>query len=469
VNRADNKYTVIDMCTVKKSTVIFVIFCFWSVLVSCCISEQRQNKREYLLHMQASTVNSAVLTELQAKRHAINEYVSSLSLENQVCQLFLENLAGNETYLPVEWTKSPTARKALVPGGYLFFSYNIADSPEKIIAFTESINLYCISRNIIPPYLALDQEGGTVNRLHGIAGPLPSCESVSGTLSAAGAYKLYSLQAIQLHALGFTVNLAPVAEICDDSNRMFISGRSYGDSAAVIKYGTAAINAFQNNGVAAVLKHFPGNTNTDPHTGFPEIALTQDLLKSDVMVPFSRLVSHEPEGVLMSHARTSALDPEVPACLSRSWVTGKLREEAGFKGIIFSDDIFMSALSENGYPPEKAAVLAVEAGVDVIMISEKRFAGPASVLTARAEQDSGFAEKIRSAAERIVEFKIRYGLLKMENDGTSWHVVVPRELQGNGYMQKTAERLESFRNARDENIMLYKELFTDRSALYAQK
>ncbi|HAH60610.1 MAG TPA: beta-glucosidase, partial [Treponema sp.] len=387
--------------------------------------------------MQATAVNSLVLTELQAQRRAVKEYVSSLSLEEQVCQLFIANLEGNETYIPVEWTKTQASRKALVPGGYLFFSYNIAETPEKIITFTDSINSYCASRGIIPPYLALDQEGGAVNRLRGIAGPLPSCEKISETISVADAYRLYALQAVQMRALGFTMNLAPVAEISDDSNRGFLSGRSYGDSASVVEYGTAAVNAFQNNGVAAVLKHFPGNTNTDPHTGLPEITLTPVQLESDVMIPFSRLVSHAPAGVLMSHARTSALDPETPACLSPGWVTGKLRGEAGFKGIIFSDDIFMAALAENGYPPEKAAVLAVEAGVDVIMISEKRFAGPASVLTVRAEHDAVFAGKIRAAAERVVGFKIQYGLLRMENDGASWHVVIPRKTDGSAHARET--------------------------------
>ncbi len=469
MNRGEDKYTVRNMCTVKKSAAGFVFFCFWAVLVSCGASERRQSKREKSVHMQATAVNSLVLPELQAQRRAVKEYVSSLSLEEQVCQLFIANLEGNETYIPVEWTKTQASRKALVPGGYLFFSYNIAETPEKIITFTDSINSYCASRGIIPPYLALDQEGGAVNRLRGIAGPLPSCEKISETISVADAYRLYALQAVQMRALGFTMNLAPVAEISDDSNRGFLSGRSYGDSASVVEYGTSAVNAFQNNGVAAVLKHFPGNTNTDPHTGLPEITLTPVQLESDVMIPFSRLVSHAPAGVLMSHARTSALDSETPACLSPSWVTGKLRGAAGFKGIIFSDDIFMAALAENGYPPEKAAVLAVEAGVDVIMISEKRFAGPASVLTARAEHDAVFAGKIRAAAERVVGFKIQYGLLRMENDGASWHVVIPRKTDGSAHARETEERLEQFRHARNENAALYRELFADRSAPYAQK
>lgn len=442
---------------------------FFILLASCNLPEQRQNKREKMIHIQATALNAAVSAELRLQRRAVKEYVSSLSTEERVCQLFLENLTGDETYVPAEWTGSASERKALVPGGYLFFSYNIADTPEKILAFTDSINAYCTAHNIIPPYLALDQEGGTVSRLKKVAGPLPSCEEVSGTLSPADAYRLYSLQAVQMRALGFTLDLAPVAETCNASNRTFLSGRSYGDADAVIRYGTAAVNAFQNNGVAAVLKHFPGNTNTDPHTGLPEITLTQSQLENCIMLPFSRLVTLAPVGVLMSHARTSVLDPDIPACLSRSWVTEKLRGEAGFTGIIFSDDIFMDALAGNGYPPEKAAVLAVDAGVDVIMISEKRFAAPASVLIARAENDSDFAEKIRSAAERVVAFKIQYGLLRLENDGTCRRVVIPGRQKESVYIQNAAGRMNLFRNARNENIDLYKKYFQKGAFLNAQK
>jgi beta-N-acetylhexosaminidase len=467
VNRGEDKYTVYEMCTIKRIEALLMVFCFGFVLISCNVSERRQNEREKALHRRASALNAAVSPELEARRDAAVEYAASLSLEEQVCQLFIENLAGNETYVPVEHASS--SEKALVPGGYLFFSYNIADTPEKIIAFTDSINSYCAARNIIPPYLALDQEGGTVSRLRGISGPLPSCEKVSETLSVAQAYKLYSMQALQMRALGFTMNLAPVAEICDDSNRLFLSGRSYGSADAVIAYGTAAVNAFQNNGIASVIKHFPGNTNTDPHTGLPEIELTRTQLDAEVMMPFSRLISHVPAGVLMSHARTSTLDPKIPACLSRSWVTEKLRGEAGFRGLVFSDDIFMSALAGNGYPPERAVVLAVDAGVDVIMISEKRFAGPASVLIARAKQDSGFAEKIRNAAERVINFKIQYGLLRLEKDSESWHVVIPGRTGSNELPQSSAERLDLFLSAKKENTAFYKEYFTDGGTACAQK
>ena len=209
--------------------------------------------------------------------------------------------------------------------------------------------------------------------------------------------------------LGFDMNLAPVAEVCTEGNKDFLDGRSFGNSFQVRQYGLACINAYENNGIATVLKHFPGNTNTDPHTGLPEITLTKKELEESIE-PFRELVKYEPAVVLMSHARTTAVDVGVPACLSKVWVTDILRNEYGYKGLIFSDDIFMGALADNGYPPEVAAIRAVEAGVDCIMISEKCFAKAGKVLYNRAKEDSTFEAKIDQAVKRIIKYKIEAGL-----------------------------------------------------------
>ena len=245
---------------------------------------------------------------------------------------------------------------------------------------------------------------------------LPSNEEVARDFDIAGTYQLYTAQAAGMKDLGFDMNLAPVVEVCTDDNKDFLDGRSFGELSKVINYGRACLNAYENNGIATVLKHFPGNTNTDPHTGLPEITLSEpELLQS--IESFRELVSYNPAAVLMSHARTSAIDSGVPACLSKVWVTDILRNKYGYEGLIFSDDIFMGALADNGYPPEEAAIRAVEAGVDCIMISEKRFAKAGKVLYNRAKEDAEFEAKINQAVKRIIKYKLEAGLI----DGQEIH------------------------------------------------
>ncbi|MBQ1794554.1 MAG: glycoside hydrolase family 3 protein [Treponema sp.] len=275
--------------------------------------------------------------------------------------------------------------------------------------YIRSIRQYCRQYENIQPYLCVDQEGGWVSRLKKLNPKLPSNEAVAKDYDVEEAYRIYGEQAEAMKDLGFDMNLAPVVEVCTDDNKDFLDGRSFGDLIQVINYGRACLNAYENNGIATVLKHFPGNTNTDPHTGLPEITLSkEDLLQS--IESFRQLVDYKPAAVLMSHARTSAIDEGKPACLSKVWVTDILRKEYGYEGLIFSDDIFMGALADNGYPPELAAVSAVEAGIDCIMISEKRFAKAGKVLYQKAKEDEAFARKIDIAVKRILKYKIEAGL-----------------------------------------------------------
>jgi len=257
-----------------------------------------------------------------------------------------------------------------------------------------------------------------------------------------------------MKALGFHLNLAPVVESLNDLNRFFLADRSYGSVRDAILFGTAAVNGYENSGIGAVLKHFPGNTNMDPHTGLPEIGLDRMRIETELVAPFSAVIRRTPSGILMSHARTTAFDPTVPACLSVYWVTDVLRKRENFTGLVFSDDIFMDALKDNGFPPEKAAVMAVEAGVDCIMLSEKRFAPVARIILRKMRTDPSFSEKVDEAVARVVRWKIRMGILAFCcDDKGQWSMAVPSPMS-------ISNRLSDFRNARDENIRLYRDFFS---------
>ncbi len=426
---------------------VFIIsLAFLSLFSSCSrIPDSAQDKKERFVHKQASALSSEINSLQVLKEKALDEYVKKTSLHDKVCQLFIENLEGDTVYVPVE--------KNFIPGGYLFFSYNLADNPLGIMRFTDSIRSYCVKNNVVPPFLAVDQEGGYVNRLRTVAGPLPSALRVSSKMSVAEAYKLYSCQAREIKALGFNMNIAPVVEVQTAENEKFLNGRSFGSFVNVRNYGTACINAFENRGVGAVIKHFPGNTNTDPHTGLPEITLSEKDMEEAVR-PFKSLSRIFPSGVLMSHARTSVIDSEIPACFSKVWVTEKLRNDYGYSGIIFSDDIFMGALASNGYPPEEAAVKAIEAGINCIMISEKRISGPAKVLIEKAKKDSDFARLIDESFKKIISYKIKANILAYsKNEDGSLSIVTVSKNESIDF------RLSAFNKARDENIDLYQTYF----------
>lgn len=444
---------------------------FLSVLFSGCksSSDRAQDKKDFKTRESFSAFLPEIREIEKNKENALDKFLESLSLEDKVSQLFLENLQGDTVFVPVEKINVKTGEtgiykgsfsdsdeeKALIPGGFIFFSYNIRDDIEGAMYFTDSIRSFCYENRIIPPFLAVDQEGGFVNRLRVLNGPLPSNRRVSDNLPPEKAYELYSLQGKQMRALGFNMNLSPVVEAIDSENEKFLGERSFGSAGKVFEYGKSCVNAYQNNKIAAVLKHFPGNTNVDPHSGLPEIDSSEKRL-SESLAPFKMLSEYNPCGVLMSHARVSVLDSETPACLSEKWVTEKLRGEYGFSGLVFSDDIFMAALKENGFPPEKACRMAIEAGADVIMISEKRFASPLKMLCDEARKSSPFNEKINQAARRVLSCKIKAGLLEYRrtNPGKNDYEVV-----FSNPFESVEDRIVIFREAREKNIKLYIENF----------
>ena len=395
-----------------RSILFFLIPLFF---ISCT---DKQTKKEIINHQTQSNFNSYIIENQKIHQSKLTDYIENMPLENKIAQLFIENLEGNTKFRTYENMKAITDKdddeeRPLVAGGYLFFSYNIADSVQAQKDFNNSINDYCRQNKIIPPYLAVDQEGGWVSRLKKLNTKLPSNQDVAKNNSIAQSYEIYREQAQQMQSMGFHMNLAPVIEVCTPDNEDFLDGRSFGSFEQVLNYGRACVNAYENNQIATVVKHFPGNTNTDPHTGLPEIKLSEADLKESVR-SFEEILKYNPSAILMSHARTSAIDPGVPACLSKVWVTDILRNTYKYQGIIFSDDIFMGALADNGFPPEKAALMAIDAGVDCIMISEKRFGKAARVIYKKAQEDSEFAKKIDQALLRILEYKEKAGLFVLE-------------------------------------------------------
>lgn len=380
--------------------------------------EEKQTAKEINNRKFALSVNEEIKAVHKDQDARLDQFMSQMSTAEKVSQLFIINLEGKETFRPIDridvsYLSGQYKGKTFsyVPGGYLFFSYNLAETPEKVKEFTDNIKAYFNDiTSLIPPFLAVDEEGGDVQRLRKLAGKLPSQMETAGSMSVPQAYEMYRDHAKKVKDMGFHMNLAPVVESLSEYNKGFLNDRSFGNTDETINYSIAAMNAYQNEGIACVLKHFPGNTNTDPHSGLPEITLSESEME-EALKTFERVVALGPKAVLMSHARTSLIDPDVPACFSKTWVTEKLRKEMGFEGIIFSDDIFMGALAKNGYPPETACVKAIEAGVDVIMISEKRFLSPAMVLVEKAESDPSFMARIDESCRRVLKYKIESGII----------------------------------------------------------
>ena len=221
----------------KLNTSLLSIFLLFS-LISCTSKTEKNLSAKEKLHHQASQnfYKNYVYCKTKTNQVLLEKYINNMPLERKIAQLFIENLEGNIAFRSYETFGDMTGssdKTPMIAGGYLFFSYNLSDTAEDTKKYIDSIRSYTDSNGQIQPFLAIDQEGGWVNRLKKLTGKLPSQESVGQMANIRDVYELYSLQAKKMADIGFDMNLAPVIEVCTDDNREFLDGRSFGDAKKV--------------------------------------------------------------------------------------------------------------------------------------------------------------------------------------------------------------------------------------------
>ncbi len=339
--------------------------------------------------------------------------LKSMTLEQKSYQVIMTSIDGSAFFPPHLNRHFANA----VPGAVLLFKKNIADDPMVMKSYIQDCQRSFQSLKAPSPVLfAIDHEGGAVYRTGKLTTRLPSPAVVAHDLSPEQARRLYSLTAIQLSYLGIHINLAPVAEIRMPYNASFLSDRSFGDDPDIsFKYSVAAVEGYLSSGIIPVLKHFPGNTSDDPHLGIPVMDVSKQSLRTDFILPFRKLFELDTPALLASHVLVPVIDQLHPFCLSAYGVRQLLRNELQYDGLVITDDLSMKALESAGFSTAASAVLALEAGCDMIMISDTGFRAAASAIQSKAEQSPEFVLRLDEAVRRIIRIKHRAGLIRILN------------------------------------------------------
>ena len=257
------------------------------------------------------------------------------------------------------------ALRAFAPGAVILFARNAGPS-------SDVRELVAALRGLTSPgpLIVVDQEGGRVERLRDGVAALPSAMAVGAAGDAALARRLGALVGRDLARLGITVDLAPVADLALRHDSRVIGTRAYGDEPErVAELAGAFARGLERSGVAAALKHFPGHgaTGDDSHVTLPHVTVDEATLRARDLVPFARALA-DASIVVTAHVVVDALDAQRPASLSRAIVTGLLRGELGFDGVVATDCLEMDAVAV-GIGTVDAAVEALAAGADLLLIS----------------------------------------------------------------------------------------------------
>jgi beta-N-acetylhexosaminidase len=313
--------------------------------------------------------------------------------------------------------------REIPPGGCMLFKYNLDTAKDEIRSFLALTSGFVSEASGLVPFIAVDHEGGLVHRFGPGVKKLPAAFSFWELAQKEGpeaALELLkrevSASALEIRDLGVTMNFAPVAEVLNGRNTDFLETRSYGPDPAFTEAAASVfVRAMDAAGVACVVKHFPGNTG-DPHGG-PALLEADRPALDKMAAPFAGMIRGlRPAALMVSHVVVPAVDPERNSSLSPLVMKGWIREELGFQGLLITDDFSMAAVASSGLSPENAAVEALIAGADMVMVWPKNIASVHRAILSALEEGRLPRQRLREAARRIIAEKIRYGLVPQEAD-----------------------------------------------------
>lgn len=337
------------------------------------------------------------------------ETLEGMTLREKVCQMFVvfpSDLTG-----VAKVTQAGEATRAALerfPVGGLLYDASNMESREQVREMLENTQGYAR----VPLILTCDEEGGRVARLMNTVGttrvgPMLDYKHLGPDAARANARTI----AEDLASCGFNTDLAPVADVWSNPENTVIGDRAYSDSfQEAAELIPAAVEGFHEGGVACVLKHFPGHgdTSTDSHDGTAYVDKTLDELRQGELLPFRAGMDAGADMVMLGHLTVPEADDK-PATFSYKLVTGLLREELGFGGVVMTDSLKMSAVSGR-WTSGEMAVMAVEAGVDILLCPPDLEAA-ADALTGAVERGEITEERIDESVLRILSMKEQRGIL----------------------------------------------------------
>ena len=330
--------------------------------------------------------------------------LDKMSLEEKIGQMFLIRYSDDQTAL------SDIAQYN--PGGILLFAKDFENHTKESIKTQLDT---CQQASGTPLIIGVDEEGGVVTRISRFTNFRSERFKSPQDLYAEGGFERIASDTDEkcalLKSIGINVNLAPVADVSEDPSS-FIYDRTIGQNAEITsEYVRTVVGRMKANGMGSALKHFPGyGDNGDTHTDIITDTRPLGAFVSGDLLPFQAGIDEGTDIVLVSHNIVSCMDPDYPASLSPT-VHALLRNTIGFDGVIMTDDLVMSAITE--YTDGKsAAVQAVIAGNDLLCCSDYAVQVPAVIEAVKSGVIS--EERINESAKRIIQMKLNLGIIQPE-------------------------------------------------------
>lgn len=385
--------------------------------------------------MNSARIEAGAITSHAAPRPAVGRYKETFIL-SMYDAMTVEEKVGQMLMVGVPGVHAQVEAKRLIDehrvGGVILFAENVL-APEQVAQLNRELQQMAEEAGAPDPlFISIDQEGGPVARIRDGFTPLPSAMAIGATGSAAYAEAVGALNGAELAAVGVNMNLAPVLDVNNNPHNPVIGLRSFSEDPEVVaEFGIAYMRGLQKQGLLATAKHFPGHgdTNVDSHFALPSISHGRDRLDEVELVPFRAAIEAGIDAILSAHVTFPQIDktPGVPSTLSRRILTDMLRDELGFEGLIITDALEMKGITSQ-HRIADAAVMAVEAGADIVLIAQSYYNDDAVEAIAAIvnavnegriamERIDASLRRIKAAKSRIADASARW--VKATADGSA--------------------------------------------------
>ena len=368
----------------------------------------------------------------------VADIIAGMSTEQKLAQMMIVALRSDADNSNTPGELTPVYEDMLAKydfGGVILFTGNIKDT-EQTVTLTRACQAAALSSDqAIPMFMCVDQEGGLVNRVS-----FGTTSSGSMGLAATGDTALTEESADMLgqeiKALGFNMDFAPVSDVNNNPANPIIGTRSFSDDPGTAgEHVQAFVRGLEKNGVLSALKHFPGHGNVgeDSHTHLPSSDLTVEELKSCELIPFESGIASGADMIMTAHIQFPNIEKEtyiskkdgkevyLPATLSKTIMTGLLRDELGYNGVIITDSMVMDAIAAH-FDATDAGVMAINAGVDILLCPVDIYKDAKidtfpnmdkymDSMVARVEAGDIKEEELDDSVARILKLKMESGIM----------------------------------------------------------
>lgn len=364
----------------------------------------------------------------QSEEGMIRSKIAHMSLQEKVGQMFVPYVYG-ETADTTDPAMVATNRKIYgvdnaeqlidkyKPGGVIYFAWsNNVNNPQQIAGLSNGIQRAAVDqRSGIPMLVSTDQEQGVVVRVGEPATQFPGNMALGASRSEEDARTAAAITGQELRAVGVNQNFAPVADVNVNAQNPVIGVRSFGGDAGLVSgMARSQVEGYQEaSNISSTAKHFPGHgdTDVDSHTGLPVITHSREELEQIDLPPFKAAIDAGIDAIMTAHIVVPALDDSGrPATLSKPILTGLLREEMGYNGLIVTDALTMAAVREQ-YGDDRVPVEAIKAGADMMLMPPDMDAAYNGVLDA-VKSGEIKEKRINESVYRILKAKQKRGLFE---------------------------------------------------------